>query len=89
MAAEIVMPKFGFSMELGTLVEWKVKVGDPVKRNDPIAEIESEKLTNTANSTIDGVIADLKAFDDRSLRAQVTKSPKAMAELVREFFHCG
>ena len=59
MAAEIVMPKFGFSMELGTLVEWKVKVGDPVKRNDPIAEIESEKLTNTANSTIDGVIAAL------------------------------
>ena len=40
-------------------------------------------------ATIDGVIADLKAFDDRSLRAQVTKSPKAMAELVREFFHCG
>ena len=59
MAAEIVMPKFGFSMELGTLVEWKVKVGDPVKRNDPIAEIESEKLTNTANSTIDGVVAAL------------------------------
>ena len=40
-------------------------------------------------ATIDGVIADLKAFDDRSLRARVTKSPKAMAELVREFFHCG
>ena len=40
-------------------------------------------------ATIDGVIADLKAFDDRSLRAQVTKSPKAMTELVKEFFHCG
>ena len=40
-------------------------------------------------ATIDGTIAGLKAFDDRSLRAKVTKSPKAMAELVKEFFHCG
>ena len=57
MAVEIVMPKFGFSMEIGTLTKWLVKVGDPVKRNDPIAEIESEKLTNTAKSSIDGVLA--------------------------------
>ena len=40
-------------------------------------------------TTIDGTIAGLKAFDDRALREKVTKSPKAMAELVREFFHCG
>ena len=40
-------------------------------------------------ATIDGVISSLKAFDDRSLRAKVSKSPKAMSELVREFFHCG
>ena len=40
-------------------------------------------------ATIDGTIADLRAFDDRSLRAKVSKSPKAMAELVKEFFHCG
>ena len=40
-------------------------------------------------ATIDGVISSLKAFDDRSLRAKVSKNPTAMAELVREFFHCG
>jgi len=40
-------------------------------------------------ATIDGVISGLKAFDDRSLRAKVSKNPTAMAELVREFFHCG
>ncbi len=38
---------------------------------------------------IDGVIAELKAFDDRDLRAKVSKSQKAMAELVKTFFHCG
>ena len=38
---------------------------------------------------IDGVIAELKAFDDRDLSAKVSKSQKAMAELVKTFFHCG
>ena len=38
---------------------------------------------------IDGIAAELKAFNDRTLRAKVTKSAKAMAELVKTYFHCG
>ena len=38
---------------------------------------------------IDGIIAQLKAFDDRKLRAEVTKSKTAMANLVATYFHCG
>lgn len=38
---------------------------------------------------IDGIVRELKAFDDRTLRASVTKSAKAMKALVEEFFHCG
>lgn len=40
-------------------------------------------------ATIDGTIAELKSFDDRKLRAKVTKSPLAMAELVKTYFYCG
>ena len=38
---------------------------------------------------IDGIVRMLKSFDDRDLRAKLTKSPKAMAELVKTHFHCG
>ena len=38
---------------------------------------------------IDGIIAELKAFEDQTLRAEVTKSTAAMAKLVREYFYCG
>ncbi len=38
---------------------------------------------------IDGIARELKAFDDRSLRAKVTKDAKAMADLVKTYFHCG
>lgn len=43
MAYEIVMPQLSDSMEEGTLVSWKVKVGDSVKQGDVIAEVESDK----------------------------------------------
>ncbi len=38
---------------------------------------------------IDGIVAQLKAFKDKSLRAEVMKSKSAMARLVKTYFHCG
>ena len=42
-----------------------------------------------SKAVIDGIIRELKAFDDRALRARVSKSSKAMAELVNTYFYCG
>ena len=38
---------------------------------------------------IDGIIAQLKAFNDKTLRAKVTKSKTAMNDLVKTYFYCG
>ena len=40
---EFQMPSLGADMEDGTLVEWKKKPGDVVKRGDIIAEVETQK----------------------------------------------
>ena len=45
MAKLINMPKLGFDMKEGQLVNWVKKVGDKVKHNDVVAEIESDKAT--------------------------------------------
>ena len=37
------MPSLGADMEAGTLSEWKIKAGDPVKRGDIVAVVETEK----------------------------------------------
>jgi pyruvate dehydrogenase E2 component (dihydrolipoamide acetyltransferase) len=42
---EFRMPSLGADMEAGTLVEWKVKPGDPVKRGDIAAVVETAKGT--------------------------------------------
>ena len=41
--AEFRMPSLGADMENGTLVLWRVKPGDQVKRGDIIAEVETAK----------------------------------------------
>ncbi len=37
------MPSLGADMEFGTVVDWRVKVGDQVKRGDVVALVETEK----------------------------------------------
>lgn len=37
------MPSLGADMEFGTLVGWRVRPGDVVKRGDVVAEVETEK----------------------------------------------
>jgi glutamine synthetase len=38
---------------------------------------------------IDGVIADLKRFGDKDIRAELAGHPDKMMELVRKHYHCG
>ena len=38
---------------------------------------------------IDGIIAQLRAFDDRTLRKNVENYPEEIKKLVATFFHCG
>jgi len=54
--AEINMPKLSDTMEEGTIVEWKKKSGDPVKKGEVIAEVESDKATFDLESEADGVL---------------------------------
>ena len=42
---EVIMPKMGDAMEEGTLVKWLKSEGDEVSEGDPIAEIETDKVT--------------------------------------------
>ena len=38
---------------------------------------------------IDGLIARLRSYDDRNLRADIGGNQQAMLELVHRYFHCG
>ena len=38
---------------------------------------------------IDGIIAQLRAFNDTTLRADINSNHKAIKKLVDTYFHCG
>jgi len=42
-----------------------------------------------STTMIDGIIAQLRAFDDRSLRSDVESYPEEIQKLVERYFHCG
>lgn len=54
MLIEITMPKFGLSMEEGTIDEWKVELGQKVAKGDVLAEVSTDKITNSVLSPEDG-----------------------------------
>ena len=53
----ILMPQAGQSMEEGTLVKWRVGVGDRVKKGDIVFEIDTDKATMEVEATDSGRLA--------------------------------
>lgn len=56
---EFQMPSLGADMEAGTLVEWRKKPGDTVKRGDIIADVETQKGLIEIEVFDDGIIGEL------------------------------
>ena len=56
MAVEIVMPKFGWTMEEGVLAEWTKHDGDTVKAGDVLFTVESDKALNEVESFETGIL---------------------------------
>lgn len=56
MATAIIMPKAGMAMETGTVIEWKVSVGDRISTGDEILEIETDKVAMGVEAETSGVL---------------------------------
>ena len=41
---DVIMPQMGESIAEGTISRWMKKVGDPIKRDEPIFEISTDKV---------------------------------------------
>ncbi len=64
---EVIMPKMGDAMEEGTLLQWLKSEGDDVSEGDPIAEIETDKVTLELEAEDSGTLAQLMADEGQSI----------------------
>ncbi|WP_422059851.1 biotin/lipoyl-containing protein [Sphingopyxis sp.] len=56
MAVEVLLPKIGFSMNEGELVEWLVADGGQAVEGQPLYALESEKSTQEVESPATGTL---------------------------------
>jgi len=59
MSIDITMPALSPPIEMGTLAKWLVRIGDTVKSDDILCEIETDKATMEVESIDEGTVADL------------------------------
>ena len=68
MAEEILMPRLSDTMTEGVIASWHKKVGDPVKKGEVLAEIETDKATMELESYKDGTLLHVGAGDGDKLQ---------------------
>ena len=59
MRSEVILPKWGMTMQDGTIVEWLVSEGQQVREGDPVAVIETEKVETELPSPETGTVAEI------------------------------
>jgi len=63
MSTEIRVPTLGESVSEATIGRWFKKPGDPVKADEPLVELETDKVTLEVNAPTAGTLGDIVAKD--------------------------
>jgi 2-oxoglutarate dehydrogenase E2 component (dihydrolipoamide succinyltransferase) len=69
MATEIRVPALGESVTEATVGRWFKKAGEPVSTDEPIVELETDKVTLEVNAPASGVLTEIAAKDGETVSA--------------------
>ncbi|MDB5511645.1 MAG: dihydrolipoamide succinyltransferase, partial [Enterovirga sp.] len=78
MATDIKVPTLGESVTEATIGRWFKKPGDAVKADEPLVELETDKVTLEVNAPASGTLGDIVAKDGE------TVTPGALLGTVNE-----
>jgi len=56
---EVLLPQWGMGMSEGTITTWLKAVGDPVAEDEPIAEVEAEKVEEVLEAPTAGKLVEI------------------------------
>jgi pyruvate dehydrogenase E2 component (dihydrolipoamide acetyltransferase) len=56
---DVILPKWGMTMQEGTITNWLVSVGDELKEGDVIATVETEKVDTDLEAPATGVLDEI------------------------------
>jgi 2-oxoglutarate dehydrogenase E1 component len=64
---DVVTPAAGESVTEGTILEWRVKVGEPIKVDDTIVEISTDKVDVELPSPASGTVSEILAEEGETV----------------------
>ena len=67
---DIIMPQMGESIVEGTLSKWLKKLGDEVKRDEPLFEISTDKVDAEIPAPAAGVLAEILVQEGETVEVQ-------------------
>src|SRR5256886_16439167 len=67
---DVLMPQMGESIAEGTLSKWLKKLGDEVKRDEPLFEISTDKVDAEIPAPMAGVLAEIKVQEGQTVPVQ-------------------
>jgi pyruvate/2-oxoglutarate dehydrogenase complex dihydrolipoamide acyltransferase (E2) component len=67
---KVLLPQWGMGMSEGKIVKWLKAVGDTVSEDEPLAEIEAEKTTETLESPAAGVLTEILFDADQTVEVR-------------------
>ncbi len=68
MAVEIKVPALGESVTEATVAKWLVKAGDTVAVDQPLCELETDKVTVEVNASVAGAVTELAVQEGASVQ---------------------
>ncbi len=67
---DVIMPQMGESIAEGTLSRWIKKVGEAIKRDEPIFEISTDKVDAEIPAPVAGVLAEILVQEGETVAVQ-------------------
>ncbi len=67
---DVIMPQMGESIAEGTISRWMKKVGEPIKRDEPIFEISTDKVDAEIPAPVAGTLAEILVQEGQTVAVQ-------------------
>jgi pyruvate/2-oxoglutarate dehydrogenase complex dihydrolipoamide acyltransferase (E2) component len=64
---DVTMPQMGVSVAEGTVIAWRVGVGDPIRAEETVCEISTDKIDTEVPSPVTGVVTEILVQVDETV----------------------
>jgi len=68
---DVIMPQLGETVAEGTVAKWYKKVGDAVKADETLFDVETDKVSTEIPSPVDGIVAEILVGEGVSAKVGV------------------